>query len=133
MLTNEPAVVEEDGKVEAPANPLYQIQIVGPYPNCSETITCTAIEHAVRMAIACISLGSHPRYPQYRPVVEVTSNQFQEDFGIYMHTDLFCIDSSMSEGGGDGEKDEYGNFPSEMSPGAYDFYSLFLESIASIK
>lgn len=133
MLTNEPVVVDEGGKVETPASPLYQIQIVGPYQNCSEVITCTAIEHAVKMAIACTSLGSHPKYPQYRPVVEVTSNQFQEDFGIYMHSDCFCIDVSMDEGGSDGEKDEYGNFPSEMSPSAYDFYSFLLESLSSVK
>ena len=133
MPTNEPEAVDGGGKVEVLDSPLYQIQIVGPYQNCSEVITCTAVEHAVKMAIACTSLGSHPKYPQYRPVVEVTSNQFQEDFGIYMHTDWFCIDVSMNEGGDDSEKDEYGNFPSEMSPGAYAFYSLFLCSVSSIK
>lgn len=133
MFTNEPAVVEESGKVEVLDSPLYQIKIVGPYQNCSEVITCTAVEHAVKMAIACTSLGSHPKYPQYRPVVEVTSNQFQEDFGIYMHTDWFCIDVSMNEDVEDAEKDEYGNFPSKMSLGAYAFYSFFLGSVSSIK
>jgi hypothetical protein len=35
------------------------------------------------MAIACTALGALPDYPEYRPVVVVSSNRFKEDFDKY--------------------------------------------------
>ena len=109
--------------------PIYEVEITSPYHDKVEKATFSVMEHAVKMAIACTALGALPKYPNYRPVVGVTSNQFKEDFGIYCHGDKFCIDISNNESGEFDDIDDYGNYPSLLSNKAYVFYSTILEFI----
>ena len=109
--------------------PLYEMEIADPYARRHEKTTFTVLEHAVKMAIACTALGALPDYPEYRPVVEVISNQFKEGFGIYHHSGVFCIDISHNEPGEFDEMDQYGNYPSLLSDRAYVSYSTILEFI----
>ena len=109
--------------------PLYEVEIADPYAHRHEKATFTVLEHAVKMAIACTALGALPDYPEYRPVVVVSSNRFKEDFGIYHHGGVFCIDISHNEPGEFDDIDSYGNYPSLMSDKAYVFYGTILEFI----
>lgn len=109
--------------------PLYEVEIADPYALRHEKATFTVLEHAVKMAIACTALGALPDYPEYRPVVGVSSNRFKEDFGIYHHGGVFCIDISHNEPGEFDDIDGYGNYPSLLSDKAYVFYSTILEFI----
>ena len=109
--------------------PIYEVEITSPHHDKVEKATFSVLEHAVKMAIACTALGALPDYPKYRPVVGVTSNRFKEDFGIYHHGDVFCIDISHNEPGEFGDSDGYGNYPSLLSNKAYVFYSAILEFI----
>ena len=109
--------------------PLYEMGIADPYAHRHEKTTFTVLEHAVKMAIACTALGALPDYPEYRPVVVVGSNRFKEDFGIYHHGGVFCIDISNNEPGEFDDIDDYGNYPSLLSNKAYVFYSAILEFI----
>ena len=109
--------------------PLYEVEIADPYALRHEKATFTVLEHAVKMAIACTALGALPDYPEYRPVVGVSSNQFKEGLGIYHHGGVFCIDISNNEPGEFDDIDDYGNYPSLLSNKAYVFYSTILEFI----
>lgn len=112
---------------EVTTPPLYEVEIADPYYHRREKATFTVLEHAVKMAIACTALGALPDYPNYRPVVMVSSNQFEEEFGIYRHGEEFTVDISINEPGEFEEMDRYGNYPSLLSDKAYVFYNTVLE------
>lgn len=109
--------------------PIYEVEITSPYHDKVEKATFSVMEHAVRMAIACTALGALPKYPNYRPVVGLTSNQFKEDFGIYCHGDKFCIDVSHQSPGEFDNKDSYGNDASLLSDKAYAFYVTLVDNV----
>lgn len=109
--------------------PIYEVEITSPYHDKVEKATFSVMEHAVRMAIACTALGALPKYPNYRPVVGVSSNQFKEDFGIYCHGDKFCIDVSHQNQGESDNKDSYGNDVGLLSNKAYVFYVTLLDCV----
>ena len=109
--------------------PLYEVEIADPYSYRNEKATFTVLEHAVKMAIACTSLGALPGYSDYRPVVMVSCNLFKENFGIYRHGEKFSVDIFDDEPGETDKMDQYGNYPSLLSDKAYVFYSAVLEYI----
>ncbi len=109
--------------------PIYEVEITSPYHDKVEKATFSVMEHAARMAIACTALGALPKYPNYRPVVGLTSNQFKEEFGIYYHSDKFCIDVSHQNQGESDNEDSYGNDVGLLSNKAYAFYATLVDNV----
>lgn len=109
--------------------PIYEVEITSPYHDKVEKATFSVMEHAVKMAIACTALGALPKYPNYRPIVGVSSNQFKEDFWIYCHSDKFCIDVSHQNQGESDDKDSYGNDVDLLSNKAYAFYVTLVDNV----
>ena len=129
-MTIKASVVQDlqySGELNVP--PLYEVEISDPYTHRNEKATFTVLEHAVKMAIACTSLGALPSYSDYRPVVMVSSNLFKEYFRIYRHGEKFSVDIFGDEPGDSDKMDQYGNYPSLLSDKAYVFYSTILEFI----
>ena len=109
--------------------PIYEVEITSPYHDKVEKATFSVMEHAVKMAIACTALGALPKYPNYRPIVGVSSNQFKEEFGIYHHSDKFCIDVSHQNQAESDNKDSYGNDLDLLSNKAYAFYVTLVDNV----